>query len=145
MSFSDTYDFEKSGFNIWVFFSLSPNTLLACKSVQDSGVTLLDTVDLTNGSSQNYKEKAPSLVKDCTDIRLTAAYNVSDLEAMLSMVGKPQTITIEYRAGNNRKTTKRYLYSSAVVSEYVPSDMERGVQPTASLSILISSPRTNSL
>lgn len=137
MAFSADYDFEKTGYNIWVTFSADPTLILACKSVKDAGFEAGDPIDITTNATVGAMEQAPADLPSPTDITLTAAYNLADREKAFAILGQQQDISIEYRACKNRARGRKITYTNASLSGFDPQEMSMGSQPEVSVTIAL--------
>lgn len=134
-AFSDTYDFEKTGYNIWVTFAQDPTLILACKSVKDAGFEAGDSIDITTNATIGAREMAPADLASPTEITVTAGYNLQDRAKALAILGQPGNITIEYRACKNRTVGRKITYANAFLSGFDPQDMSEGEMPEVSVTI----------
>ena len=134
--FSASYDYEKTGYNIWVTFSDSDgaNVHLACTSVKPAGMTI-GKFDISTNANVKFKEYAGEDLAETNDITLTCAFNLSDYENIAKMLGKPQTITLEFRTCANRTTGRKITYANAFVMSFEPGDMSANAFPTATMTI----------
>jgi hypothetical protein len=142
-AFSAGYDFEKTGYNIWVTFAAMDGDtdfpkdvpLFACKSVKDAGFEAGDKIDITTNATVGAKEYAPADLSDPQDMTLTAAYNLDDRALALALLNRPCNVSVEYRACNNRKKGRKVTYKGAFLSAYDPGDMSMGEFPEVSITI----------
>lgn len=142
-AFSSTYDFEKTGYNIWVTFAAlegdanfpTDTPLLACKSVKDAGFEAGDRIDITTNATKVAREYAPADLAETSEITLTAAYNLADRALCMNLLHVPCNVTIEYRACKNRPVGRKITYAGAFLSGFDPSDMSEGEAPEVSLTI----------
>lgn len=133
--FSSTYDFEKTGYNVWITFSQDPTLILACKSVKDAGFEAGDPIDITTNATIGAREQAPADLATPTEITVTAAYNLQDRAKALAILGQPGTVSIEYRACKNRPIGRKVTYEGAFLSGYDPQDMSEGEMPEVSVTV----------
>lgn len=138
------YDFEKTGYNIWVTFAtgsaagsatIDDPPLFACKSVKDAGFEAGDPIDITTNATVGAREQAPADLSSPTEITLTAAYNLADRAKALKMLNVPCAVSVEYRKCGNRPTGRKITYQGAFLSGFDPSEMSEGNQPEVSITI----------
>lgn len=134
------YDFEKTGYNIWVRFS-DPNDvvkafpLFACRSVKDAGLEAGDPIDITTNATKFAREQAPADLSSPTEITLTAAYNLQDRALAYAILNKPLDVTIEYLKCGNRGKSRKVTYAGAFLSGFDPQEMSEGNMPEVSITI----------
>lgn len=140
--FSSTYDFEKTGYAIFVTFEKLDGDsadrvfpFFACKSVKDAGFEAGDPIDITTNATIGAREQAPADLSSPTEITLTAAYNLDDRALALDILNVPCIVNIEYRACGNRTRGRKVTYTGAFLSGFDPSEMSEGNQPEVSITI----------
>jgi len=139
MGFSETpygasYDYEKTGYNIWVTFSKDSTLVLACTSVKPAGMTI-GKFDISTNANVKFKEYAGEDLAETQDITLTCAFNLSDYAKIAPLLGDPQIVTLEFRGCANRKTERKITYNNAFIMSFEPSDMSANNFPTATMTI----------
>ena len=143
--FNASYDYEKTGYNIWVKFNqdsssdtdltaLASNVTLACTSVKPAGMTI-GKFDISTNANVKFKEYAGEDLAETQDITLTCGFNLSDMQYIAAAIGKPQTIVLEFRGCANRKTARKITYKNAFIMSFEPGDMSANNFPTATLTI----------
>ena len=132
--FNSAYDYEKTGYNIWVKFGSDNTLILACTSVKPAGMSI-GKFDISTNANIKFKEYAGEDLADTQDITLTCAFNLSDYSKIASLIGTPQTIELEFRACANRTTARKITYNNAFIMSFEPGDMSANNFPTATMTI----------
>ena len=132
--YSSSYDYEKTGYNIEVSFSLDDTCHLACTSVKPAGMTI-GKFDISTNANLKFKEYAGEDLADTQDITLTCAFNLSDYDKIANMIGKAQTVILKFKACANRTTARKITYSNAFIMSFEPGDMSANNFPTATMTI----------
>lgn len=142
------YDFEYTGYNIWVSFSDIPDTvkvdgaegafdppLFAIKSITDAGFEAGDPIDITTNATIGLREQAPADLASPSEISMTVAYNLDDIPLCYAMLGVPCTVSIEYKACPNRPRGRQRTYKNAYLKSFTPGDASEGAAPEATVTI----------
>ena len=133
------YDYEKTGYNIWVTFDTTKvpsleGVTLACTSVKPAGMTI-GKFDISTNANVKFKEYAGEDLAETNDITLTCAFNLQDYDKIASALGVPQRITLEFRTCANRVTGRKITYNNAFIMSFEPGDMSANNFPTATMTI----------
>ena len=138
------YDYEKTGYNIWVKFNNANSSdadlaalsgvTLACTSVKPAGMTI-GKFDISTNANVKFREYAGEDLAETQDITLTCAFNLEDLSKIAGALGKPQEIVLEFRGCANRRTARKITYSNAFIMSFEPGDMSANNFPTATMTI----------
>lgn len=132
--YSESYDYEKTGYNIWVTFSKDATCHLACTSVKPAGMSV-GKFDISTNANLKFREYAGEDLAETQDITLTCAFNLSDYEKIAAMISEPQTIELEFRGCANRKKARKITYTNAFIMSFEPGDMSANNFPTATMTI----------
>ena len=132
--YSESYDYEKTGYNIEVVLSGDTTCHRACTSVKPAGMSI-GKFDISTNANLKFKEYAGEDLADTQDITLTCAFNLSDYDKISAMIGVPQTVTLQFKGCANRKKARQIVYSNAFIMSFEPGDMSANNFPTATMTI----------
>lgn len=142
--YSDTYDYEKTGYNIWATFTTSDTSSalktvaesihLACTSVKPSGMSI-GKFDISTNANAKFKEYAGEDLAETQDISLTCGFNLDDYDKIGQIIGTPLTVVLEFRGCANRKRARKITYTNAFIMSFEPGDMSANNFPTATVTI----------
>lgn len=134
-----TYDFEYTGYNVWITFTgaegIEDYPLFAVKSLTDAGFEAGDPIDITTNATKGLREQAPADLASPSEISVTVAYNLDDIELCYKLLGVPCTIAVEYRACPNRPRGRKRTYTNAYLKSFTPGDLSEGAAPEATVTI----------
>lgn len=141
---TDNYEFEYTGYGIFVSFADLPSDegwtgfkapRFAIKSVTDAGFEAGDPIDITTNATKGLREQAPADLASPSEISMTVAYNLDDIELCYKMLGVPCTVIIEYRKCSNRVRGRKRTYKNAYLKSFTPGDASEGAAPEATVTI----------
>lgn len=122
---------EKSGYNIIVTCSQSPDIVFACKAKKRPGIKLGDKIDMTTDATVGSKEFEPGNLLEITDGELTVLDDPEVAAGIIGILGKKGSITF-----TGKTTEKAVVYSNAWFASYTPESVGLdGNPPTATIVI----------
>lgn len=124
------------GFKTTVTFGTTPTVKFWEKKVTPPGVEGGGAIDTTTMRNTAWRTKAPKVLQDMSDMKLTVAYDPTVISDIVSMRGVIQQIIVTF-PDSVTLTFWGWLES------FTPNELAEGEQPTAEVTITPSNQNTS--
>jgi hypothetical protein len=117
------------GFSTLITFKLNESVYFWEKTVTPPGIEAGGANDTTTMRNEEYRTKAPKLLKTLTDGAIKAAYAPKAYTQIIAMVGVNQKIKVTFADDSE-------LIFWGFIDKFTPDEIQEGQQPTAAVTFI---------